>query len=98
MASTPLPIKPLPRASVEIEGQPVEVRGLSRSEALHLSTRFTQDTADEAEVYILTCGTGVSADEARAFLSQTDATTAGLLIDKIIELSGITAGDADPKK
>lgn len=93
-----LPVKALPTATVMVEGTPVEVRGLSRTEALKLSTQFTAATADEAEVFVVQHGTGVTEDEAREWLGSTDVDTAGLIIDKIVELSGITtAGKPDPK-
>lgn len=93
-----LPIKALPTATVVVEGTNVDVRGLSRSEALKLSTNFTAATAEDAEIFIVVCGTGVSEDEAREWLGSTDATTAGIVIDKIVELSGLSdTGKPDPK-
>lgn len=98
MSDTPLklPVKPLARDTVMIEGQPVELRGLSRAEALKLKTHYSVETADDAEVFVVMCGTGASKQEATDFLANNDVNTAGLVIDKIIELSGITEG-SDPK-
>lgn len=89
-----LPSKAMPRATVTIDGQDIEVRGLSRAEAVKLSTGYDQDTIDDAEIFVLVCGTGVSEDEAREFRDNTDTVTAGLVIDKIIELSGINGVQA----
>lgn len=45
---------------------------------------------DEAEVFLLVCGTGCTEAEAQAFREGNDTETAGLLIDAIIVLSGLT--------
>lgn len=92
-----LPVVALPKATVDVDGTPVEVRSLSRSEALKLNTQFSTETVDDAEIFVIVCGTGVSEEEAREWREQTDPTTAGLVIDKIIELSGITPDGSDPK-
>jgi hypothetical protein len=86
-----LPIKPLPTDAVEVNGESVEFHALSRTDALKVSTQFA-DRADEAEVFMLSRATGVSEDEARAWLGTTDLTEAGKLINGIIFLSGL----ADP--
>lgn len=93
-----LPTRPLPTASVEVYGQPVEVRALSRSEALHVNTGFTKETADQAEVYILARGAGISEDEAREWLGQNEVAEAGKLVDKILALTGLLEdGEEAPK-
>lgn len=83
-----LPIKPLARSSVEVAGATVEYRSLSRAEALRMSEFRGRE--DEAEVFLLTSGTGCTEDEARAFRDGNDTETAGLLIDAIITLSGLS--------
>lgn len=94
---TTLPIKPLPRDTVTIEGTAVEVRGLSRSEALRLHIEYGEARADEAEDFILSCGAGVTMQEAHDWRNATDADTAGLLVDRIVGLSGMTEDGKDPK-
>lgn len=89
-----LPIKPLAWDSVEIAGEKVRYRSLSRAEALRMGTFAGRE--DEAEVFILTCGTGCTEDEARAFRDGNDTETAGLLVDGIIILSGLTRKTAQP--
>lgn len=84
----PLPIKPLPTDELEINGQRVEYRSLSRAQALKVHEFVGRE--DEAEVYLLMCGTGCTEEEARAFREGNDAETAGLLIDAIIVISGLT--------
>lgn len=94
----PLPIKELATATVTIDGTEVEYRALSREEALRLNG-FAGGREDEAEVFIIVCGTGVSEEEAREFRSKNDTLTAGLLIDGILILSGLANADgtdADP--
>ena len=82
-----LPVVPLGRGTVIIGDEVIEYRALSRSEALRLNTYRGRE--DEAEVYIIQCGTGCTEDEAKAFRDGNDAPTAGLLIDGIIEISGL---------
>ncbi len=84
----PLPINPLPTSSVEVGGTAVAIRSLSRSEALRMNAFLGRE--DEAEVFLLVCGTGCTDDEAKAFRDGNDTDTAGLLIDAIIVLSGLS--------
>jgi hypothetical protein len=90
-----LPIKPLATDSVEIAGELVEFRAMSRSEALRMNAFRGRE--DEAEVFVLVCGTGCTEAEAEAFRSGNDTDTAGLLIDGILVLSGLATSDDDPK-
>lgn len=84
-----LPVIPLPTAEVEVDGQMVAVRGLSRAAAIRLSTQFTEATADDAEVFVLAQGTGVTEEEARQWLGSTDVETAAIVLNKIVELSAL---------
>lgn len=83
-----LPIKPLPTDSIVINGETVQYRSLSRSEALKMNGFLGRE--DEAEVFVLVHGTGCTEDEAKAFRDSNDTETAGLLIDAIIVLSGLS--------
>jgi hypothetical protein len=85
---TALPTKPLPTASIDIAGVNVAYRSLSRSEALRMQTFKGRE--DEAEIFLLVCGTGCTEEEAQAFRDSNDTETAGLLIDAIIVISGLT--------
>jgi hypothetical protein len=89
----PLPISPLATGSVEIGGQTVGYRSLSRAEALKLNDY--QGRADDAELFLLVTSTGCTEDEARAFREGNDLKTAGLLIDGILILSGLAIRDDD---
>lgn len=88
-----LPVVPLPRGSVEIAGELVTFRSLSRSEALHMQTFRGRE--DEAEIHLLVCGTGVTSDEAKAWRDSVDTETAGILIDAIINVSGLARARTD---
>lgn len=83
-----LPTKPLPEDSIEIAGERVVFKSLSRAAALKLHT--FAGAPDEAEVFILCQGTGCTEEEARAFRDGNDTETAGALIDGILILSGLT--------
>ena len=82
-----LPIPPLPTGSVEIAGQRVEFRALSRAQALKMQTFRGRE--DEAEVHLIVCATGVTEAEATTWRESVDTETAGLLIDAIVVLSGL---------
>lgn len=87
-----LPVVPLGQGSVEIGGQEVAYHSLSRADALKLNGYRGRE--DEAEVFILMAGTGCTEEEAQSFRESNDTETAGLLIDAILTLSGLTD---DPK-
>lgn len=84
-----LPIVPLGTGSVTIGGSPVDIRSLSRAEALRLNGYRGRE--DEAEVFILMAGTGCTEAEAQEFREETDVDTAGVLIDAILVLSGLAS-------
>lgn len=91
-----LPIEPLARGTVEINGQSVEFRALSRSEALKMGGFKGRE--DEAEVFVVSHGCDISTDEATTWLNSVGIEVAGRLIDGILVLSAMTKeGDADPK-
>ena len=75
-------------------GTPVEITALSRADVLHIKTHYTEETADDAEVFLVARGVGVSEDEAKAWLASTPLAEAGKVVDAIVELSGL--GTSDP--
>ncbi len=83
------------------KGQTVEIRGLSRAEARHLTTAFKDGTetgdVDGAEIWLLVTVLGVTETEARLWREETDADIVGLVIDGIVSLSGLTGDGPDPK-
>lgn len=86
-----LPSKPLPTGSVTIAGTEVPIRALSRSEVLRL--RSFEDNEDAAEPFVVSCATGVSVEEATAWLGSIDVVTGGALIEAVFKLTGL----ADPQ-
>jgi hypothetical protein len=90
-----LPGSPIPTGVVTIAGTDVSVRGLSRTEALHMS-----EIGDihGAEVYCLATGAGVTPEEAERWLGEVTNDVADLLTDKILRLSGLIGRDGkDPQ-
>lgn len=83
-----LPVGQLAKGKIEINGEVVEIRSLSRREAVKIATDYSDD-ADGGEVFILMCGTGCTEDEAVAFRDNTDPMVAAKLIEGIARLSGI---------
>lgn len=82
-----LPVSPLATGSVEVAGQPVAIRSLSRAETLTL--RAFDGHTGEAEAYVVSCGTGEALDDARAWLDQVDSATAALVVEAVLDLSGL---------
>lgn len=85
-----LPSVPLPRDEVVVGGEKVLVRGLSRSEVLRIAA--FQGDPDKAENFIVSCGVGVSLEEAQAWRDSIPPETASPLVDRICELSGLVEG------
>lgn len=73
--------------TAEIHG--VKVRGLSRSETLIL---FTLPTEEDREAYGLSVVVEISIDDAKAWMADTPTAVVGEVLDKILELSGLTEG------
>ena len=89
-----LPIIALPTSTVEVGGVPVPIRSLSRHEALHVHSFVGRE--DEAEDYIVACGTDVSVEEAAKWRNSTALDTAGTVVGAIMLISGLTKAGTDP--
>jgi hypothetical protein len=90
-----LPASPIPTGVVTVNGTDVPVRGLSRTEALHMSEL---EGVQAAEVYVLSTGAGVTPEEAERWLGEVTNDVADLLTDKILRLSGLLGRDGkDPQ-
>ena len=87
-----LPNVPLPTDTVDINGESVPIKSLSRDAVLRLSNMG--DDAGGAEIMMLSLGTGVTEAEAKAWRETTDAPTADKLLQAIARLSGISRGKA----
>lgn len=86
-----LPVVALPSASVKIGDAEVEVRSLSRIEARAFFKRYAEDS-DASEDFLLSCGVGVSEEEACAWRASTPSDVVDALITAILELSALTEG------
>lgn len=75
---------------MDIDDTSVDVRGLSRVEVMALS-RLAGDP-DEAEVYLLCKGTNTNENEVRDWRALTASSVVDLVVDKILELSGLAPG------
>ena len=85
--TTILPHIPLPTDEVELAGTTIKITSLSRSQVLKLNN--FANNPDEAETFILACGTGITEEEAAEWRNSVDPLTAGKLIDAIILLTGL---------
>jgi hypothetical protein len=88
-----LPGKPLPTGSVTIDGTEVPIRALSRLEVRKL--RQFSASAEDAEPYIVACGTGVSVEDATEWLGRVTVEDGGALLDEVLILSGLLDREAD---
>lgn len=82
-----LPEIPLPTGTATVGGATVAIKSLSRAAVVSLSS--LDDDTSAAEILILSKGTGVTPDEARAWRESVDADTAGALLEQIAVISGI---------
>lgn len=90
-----LPISQLPTTEIEINGETIKIRALSRREAFKLAE--FKDDPDAGEAFILSCATGDSIEAANYFRDNSDTDTVGKLIDAVIDFSGLaTKPEADP--
>jgi hypothetical protein len=83
-----LPVPALPVGTVEIDGEAVAIRSLSRHQALKLDSYRGRE--DEAEDYIVACGMVISIEDAHEWRDSVDMATGGKLVDAIIDLSGLS--------
>lgn len=91
-----LPSIPLSRDVVRVGGEDLPIRSLSRDEAVRV---VNFDDAATAEVFVIACGTDTSEDEAGAWRKVTSSPNVNLLLDAVMELSGLVPKDgADPKR
>lgn len=81
---------PLPRDVVLVEDTKVEVRSLSRAEVTKIQA--LGGDYDAAENWILSCGAEVDEEEATRWRQNVGADVAGIVIDRICELSGLVEG------
>jgi len=83
-----LPSLPLRRETLDLDGQSVEVRGLSRAEALIARDRSSESVA-AMETYVLSVVFDVSVEDAQAWHADADQQHVGLILDAVARLSGL---------
>src|SRR5262245_51633579 len=86
-----LPRPTLPNGTIEIEGERVEYRSLSRAQAIELNNY--QGRPNEGEDWILACGLDITVDEARAWREAVTTEVGGHLLEAIIDISGLSVAD-----
>lgn len=84
-----LPVRAPAKDTVDIDGTSVSVRGLTRAETIRLGQLYGDDP-NRAETFLVASGTDITEDEAEAWRNATDAPSADLVINKIVELSAIS--------
>lgn len=82
-----LPKIEMPKDEVDVQGTKVPVRGLSRAEVLEM--HGCDGDLNKAEVVALVHGAGVTQEEAQDWRENTPADLVGLVLDRIVELSGL---------
>jgi len=91
----PLPQVALPEGELT-EGplSGVKYHSLSRSQAMKVHTFAGRE--DEAEDFIVACGTDQTVEEAHAWRDSVSLEVAGQLVDAIIVISGLTPDEDKP--
>jgi hypothetical protein len=84
-----LPVVSLPTATVDIDGQSVSVRGLTRGEAMIGAAMNTGSNAVELEKHVLVHGLDTAAEEIEAWYDKAPSRVVQTLVEKIMELSGM---------
>ena len=82
-----LPVGKLGTDTVQINGSAIEIRSLSMTEALGLDA-FSNRKA-EAPAYLIEKATGVTPEEATAFLDSHNIEDGVVLVNAILTLSGL---------
>jgi hypothetical protein len=83
-----LPKINVPRDTITVDDQELEVRGLTRAETLVLNSVIEREPL-EADYHVLAMGTGTPLAEAKEWLDNAPLSTSGPIIKRILELSGI---------
>lgn len=82
-----LPSVPLPSTEVEIGGQKIQVRSLSRKDLVHLASTL-KDDPDSQENFSIAVATGVTLEDAAKWRETTGFAEVQKLLDAIVEVSG----------
>lgn len=84
----PLPVAPIARGTVEVAGEAVAIRSLTRAEALAMRDLSGEDDANRlGEIFLIAHGTDCPEDEAAAWWDASDAPDVQTLVSSIAILS-----------
>lgn len=86
-----LPQVAVRRETVEIAGEKVEIRALTRAEAVRVKQLVEKDLA-AGERFIIQCATDSAASEVEEWYKAVEAGVVDALIDAAVKLSGIGEG------
>lgn len=90
----PLPSAPLARGTVEIAGQTVAIRSLTRAEALAMRELASLPDANRAgEVFLIAHGVDISDEEALAWWETSDPMAVQKLIEAVAAVSRLMGSD-----
>lgn len=88
-----LPKFPLPRETIEIEGQFIQVRGLTRAEAARFQRMVEAGvTWDKLEAAVVAAGTEISVEDAEEWTAATGSHVVVAVADAIKRLSRLDEG------
>ena len=89
-----LPPVPLAVGTTEVGGTTVQIRSLTRAEALEVRALAGQPDADRlGEVYLIAKGTGVSPEDAEAWWESSDPIAVQKLVEDIAVVSRLQGKD-----
>lgn len=77
-------------STVDVDGQPVPVRGLTRGENAHVSRLIEEKKLEAAEVFILAKGTDLPEHEAKEWYDTTNSGVVDSVLKAIQKLTGIS--------
>lgn len=83
-----LPVVALPTETIEVNGESITIRGLSRGEVIQIGTVGAKDMV-EGECLALAAALGAPIDDVRAWYATAPFPVVQLLAGKIAELSGL---------
>jgi hypothetical protein len=86
-----LPKAKCPVDTIDIDGEPVEVRGMTRGEVTTLMG-MKDESVDKSDAFALSCGAGVSTTEAAEWLASAPMVVSQSLLEAVLRLSGLMDG------
>lgn len=89
-----LPTFAMPTATLDVDGQTVSLRGLTRGEALTIAD--LGHDAKELETALLSYGADMEREAARLWHASAPAGVVHLIVQKIMELSGLGENASHP--